>query len=149
MGFSLALGVFMLAAGLYLLVAAIRGKGSVYENDNIRAGHEEKYRKTVRISCFVVSPLLILSFVAALIAYSISTDIITSAVMREHFRVFTLTSDITRWAGLVAIVVMIILTMRLSDKSIADKPTYEEGHNPAFDFEEDNGDSDSDSTSDE
>lgn len=141
MGFNLALGLFMLFAGVYLLVAAIRGKGSVYQNDNIKKGHEEKYKKTVRICCYVISPILIASFVFALLAYALGYGIIgqelSSDKLHELYSMCTLISDITRWTGLVAIVAMIILTMRMSDKSVAEVPVHEGGKNPAFDFDED------------
>jgi threonine/homoserine/homoserine lactone efflux protein len=50
--------VFELIAGVYLIYAAISGKGQIYKNDNIKKGMEARYHKTVRVLCAVVGPVM-------------------------------------------------------------------------------------------
>lgn len=50
--------VFELFAGVYLIYAALTGKGQIYKNDNIKKGMEAQYHKTVRILCALVGPVI-------------------------------------------------------------------------------------------
>ena len=43
--------LFEIIAGVYMLYCAITGKGSIYKNENLKKGVEEKYKKYVRWFC--------------------------------------------------------------------------------------------------
>lgn len=62
--------IIMLGIGMYLLFAAITGKGRLYENEFVKEGQEKKHKLIVRITCLVVALLMIATgVVAALDAY--------------------------------------------------------------------------------
>jgi len=43
----------MILAGVYMLYSAIVGTGSIYKNENIKSGMEEKYKKAMRLFCLI------------------------------------------------------------------------------------------------
>ena len=59
-GKTLSLWDFAIAAmAVYLLVAAVRGKGSLFDDQFVKEGMEEKYKVTVRITSLLVALLMI------------------------------------------------------------------------------------------
>ncbi|MBR0026861.1 MAG: hypothetical protein IJP37_06860 [Clostridia bacterium] len=118
------LDLFQAAIGVYMLIAAISGKGKIYENEYVKEGCEQKYRKTMRISLFILGPLCMLG--AALNLFKVDESGILFPII---------------WGLTVAgFIVLIVMTARLTDKKKKLAPPTEEGKprkHPAFDFDED------------
>lgn len=117
------LDIFQAAIGVYLLIAAISGKGKVYENEYVKEGCEKKYRKTMRIFMFILGPLCMLGAAANLFKIPAS-DILFPVI----------------WGLTVAgFIALIVLSSRLTDKKKKLAPPTEEGKprkHPAFDFDD-------------
>ncbi|GEM_PF-273738 len=62
--------IIMFGTGLYLLFAALTGKGRLYESQFVKEGMENKHRTIIRVTCLVVSMLMIATgIVSALDGY--------------------------------------------------------------------------------
>jgi hypothetical protein len=48
--------------GVYMLYAAVTGKGKIYENENLVKGKEAEYYKLMRVFCSIGGPLALLNF---------------------------------------------------------------------------------------
>ncbi|MBR0156913.1 MAG: hypothetical protein IJM20_05295 [Clostridia bacterium] len=57
--------IIMLGTGLYLLFAAITGRGRLYESEFVKEGMEKKHRTIIRVTCLVVALLMIATGVVA------------------------------------------------------------------------------------
>ena len=118
------LDIFQAAMGVYMLIAAIAGKGKIYEQEYVKEGCEKKYRKTIRIFLFILGPLCMLG--AALNVFKLDTTGVFFPII---------------WGLTVAgFVVLIVMISRLTDKKKKLAPPTEEGKprkHPAFDFDED------------
>lgn len=55
--------IIILGIGVYLIFAAIIGKGRLYENDFVREGMEAKHKKIIRITALVVGLMMVASVV--------------------------------------------------------------------------------------
>lgn len=53
--------MFQLVIFVYLLYCAVFNKGAVYKNENVEASKLPEYKKVVRIFCFVIAPIGLLS----------------------------------------------------------------------------------------
>ena len=120
--------IIMLGIGLYALYMGITGKGRIYEEQFIKEGMEANYRMVVRISCIVVSLLLIGSgIIAAVDAYGL----------------YSLIKNIIFGVAIVVIVAAMVATGRMTDKG-AKKEAQEKAMagrdlkapNSAFDFDD-------------
>ena len=121
--------IIMLGIGLYLLFAAITGKGRLYEAEFVKEGMEKKYKNIIRIGCLIVALLMI-------------ADGVVSAL--DAYGNYRIVSTIIFGAILVVIIVEPILLNSLTDKE-AKKEAQEKrlsgrdlkAPNAAFDFDED------------
>ena len=121
--------IIMLGIGLYLLFAAITGKGRLYEAEFVKEGMEKKYKNIIRIGCLIVALLMI-------------ADGVVSAL--DAYGNYRIVSTIIFGAILVVIIVELILLNSLTDKE-AKKEAQEKrlsgrdlkAPNAAFDFDED------------
>ena len=63
------LDYIQIAIGIYMGFYAIRGKGKIYENEFVKEGMEEKYRKTIRLWLAIISPLIIIVGTLGILGY--------------------------------------------------------------------------------
>ena len=120
------LDIFQIGIGVYLAFFAIRGKGKVYENEYVKEGMEEKYRKTMRLWLAVLSPMVILVGTLGLLGYN---------------KGFGLNVPTILWAlTIVGFVMLIVQTSKMTDKtkSRASAAGQQAGpyRHPAFDFDD-------------
>lgn len=111
---------FMIGTGVYLLIGAITGKGKIYENQNLKKGQEERYRKILRISLFVLSILSILNGVSTMLNWNKYVSLAFFALL------------------MIALAVLMVFTYRMTDRSVqpaAQQPKSRK--HPAFDFDDD------------
>lgn len=122
------LDIFQAAIGVYMLVAAIIGKGKIYENEYIKEGCEKKYYTTMRVFLFILGPLAACG--AALNIFNLDSSGVFFFII---------------WGLTVAgFILLIVLTSRLTDKHKKSMPPAEDGkprRHPAFDFDEDENES--------
>lgn len=114
---------FMIGTGVYLLFGAITGKGKIYENNSLKKGMEEKYRKVLRIALFELSVLSILNGVSTMLNWNKYISIGLFAVL------------------MISLVALIVFTYRMTDRSA--RPAAEQPKSrkhPAFDFDDDDDD---------
>ena len=109
----------MLAAGAYLLISAVTGKGKIYENPNVKKGKEEKYRKTLRAALFGLSFLSILQALSSILNWN-------------------KTLSIALWCALMlGFIALIVFTVRLTDRSVKPEEQLPKSKkHPAFDFDD-------------
>jgi uncharacterized membrane-anchored protein len=114
---------FMIGTGVYLLFNAITGKGKIYENNSLKKGMEEKYRKVLRISLFVLSALSILNGVSTMLNWNKYISIGLFALL------------------MISLVTLMVFTYRMTERSV--QPAAQEPRSrkhPAFDFDDEDED---------
>lgn len=118
-GFSL-LSILYVGAGIYMLVSAITGRGSMYKNENIKEGKEMVFKKTIRVCMGAVGSLLLVMGVLDLVSVRLG-----------------IWETIIWLVGIAILVFMMIFTNRMTDKekfksSLSRKPDI----SAAFEFDE-------------
>ncbi len=118
--------VFELIAGVYLIYAAITGKGQIYKNDNIKKGMEAQYRKTVRILCAVVGPVMVVQGILDYLYFSSPSP--------EMHTVTTVMFVLS----LLGVGALFYLTLRMTDREKVKRQRTGRGSAPrsAFEFDE-------------
>lgn len=119
------LDYIQIAIGIYMGFYAIRGKGKIYENEFVKEGMEEKYRKTIRLWLAIISPLIIIVGTLGILGYNDGT--LTSPAM------------ILWILTMVCFVLLLVQTSRLTDRTkakAASAAPAKPRRNPAFDFDD-------------
>ncbi|MDL2218369.1 hypothetical protein LJC27_06885 [Christensenellaceae bacterium OttesenSCG-928-M15] len=119
--------IFQLLIGVYLLYSAITGKGQLFRNENVKKGKEALYHKRLRIMAAVIAPLM---FIQAAIDYFTPG---AAAEMQPALRTAGIASYIVTLA---AVVVLIVISVRLTDRAKAGAPKGKGVSRAAFEFDE-------------
>ncbi len=115
---------------------AVMNKGQIYTTNNVKKGMEEKYKKTMRILCFVLGPLMLAT---GLIDMNASTVDPTTgmSVLDPTMR----TISMVLWiVSMIVIGIMFVSALRMTDREKAKKNrTNNQPPAPrsAFEFDDD------------
>lgn len=121
------MSIFEIGIGGYLLYCAITGKGAIYDDKNVKKDQRAKYRKTMRIFSWILAGLML---PCGILEYMGATEGAPAWYM-------TL-SNILWGASMVAIVALMVLAIRMTDRNKAGgKAVRHEAPRAAFYFDED------------
>ncbi|MDL2234975.1 hypothetical protein LJC07_02335 [Christensenellaceae bacterium OttesenSCG-928-L17] len=120
---------FQALIGAYLLYCAITGKGKLYENDNVKEGMEQTYKKRMRQFAWALGPLMIAQCVL-----DWQGGVQENAAM-------TTAGHVVFGLVIVGVVAMLVISARMTDRTKAKTAatgTAEAGKkHAAFDFDND------------
>jgi len=117
---------FQLGLGLYLLYCGISGKGAIYDDKNIKKDQRPKYRKYMRIFSFVISVLML---AGAAVDFAIFSQDSPGPALN--------TARTVLWvASMVVLVGIIVLSVRMTDRTKSNDPARHTAPRAAFEFED-------------
>ncbi|MEG1559415.1 MAG: hypothetical protein RRY79_01395 [Clostridia bacterium] len=161
MNVTIIIGAFMLFAGIYLLVAAIRKKGRIFENEFIKEGKKELFLKVMRTLCFILAPIFLAFCVCSVLSYieqyKWAKELFSVFAFHKIFAlpstlyetikypqtVLTIASNVLWYISLGGVLGMFIFNMLMTDRQKknappqAKRPEGTSNIDPRFDFGED------------
>ena len=130
----------LLAMGLYVLVAGIRGKGRLYNMENIKEGMEEKFFQIMRKIYIILGAVMTLNGLLSVLKYAIysyqevipATETMTAGydwVLKEGMESWSFLSItflnvmtyVCMGLSIAIIIAMIVVTRKMTDKDAAAK----------------------------